>query len=153
MPTYGDFKSAGASHDRARHDAHFAGRDAWLFDLAVVANDWCADAAALAAQAVPVETAHGRPMWIVPGVSCDFAGAAPGRLPDVMRGEETQIAGFLAGEPGFAGTLILPGTHSKHVRLGGGEVQGFATHMTGEVFAALSQHSVLSRTLGTASPS
>ena len=57
-----------------------------------------ADAAALAAQAVPVETAHGRPMWIVPGVSCDFAGAAPGRLPDVMRGEETQIVGALAAE-------------------------------------------------------
>uniref|UniRef100_UPI0035B2E12F 2-dehydro-3-deoxygalactonokinase n=1 Tax=Paenirhodobacter enshiensis TaxID=1105367 RepID=UPI0035B2E12F len=80
---------------------------------------------------------------IVPGLSQ----RAPA---DVMRGEETQIAGFLASEPGFAGLLILPGTHSKHVRLGGGEVLGFATHMTGEVFAALSNHTVLSRTLGTA---
>ena len=40
MPTYGDFKSAGASHDRARHDAHFAGRDAWPIVQAVNGIHW-----------------------------------------------------------------------------------------------------------------
>lgn len=73
---------------------------------------------------------------IVPGLSQ----SAP---PDVMRGEETQIAGFLSENPGFAGVLILPGTHSKHVRVADGRVTGFRTWMTGELFALLSQHSVL----------
>ena len=111
-----------------------------------------ADAAALAAQAVPVETAHGRPMWIVPGVSCDFAGAAPGRLPDVMRGEETQIAGYLASDPGFDGTLCLPGTHCKWVRIARGRVEAFQTYMTGEMFSLISRQSVLRLSLGGAVP-
>ena len=67
--------------------------------------------------------------------------------PDVMRGEETQIAGFLASHPDFAGTVCLPGTHTKWVDLAGGRVQSFRTMMTGEVFALLSQQSVLKHSL------
>ena len=63
--------------------------------------------------------------------------------PDVMRGEETQIAGFLAGRPGHEGTLCLPGTHTKWVRVAEGQVQGFRTMMTGELFGLLSRQSVL----------
>ncbi|WP_018633919.1 2-dehydro-3-deoxygalactonokinase [Neomegalonema perideroedes] len=66
---------------------------------------------------------------------------------DVMRGEETQIAGFLAGEPAFAGALILPGTHSKQARIADGKVLSFSTWMTGELFALLSQGSVLRHSL------
>ncbi|MBS0563844.1 MAG: 2-dehydro-3-deoxygalactonokinase [Proteobacteria bacterium] len=62
---------------------------------------------------------------------------------DVMRGEETQIAGLLAGRPGFDGVLCLPGTHSKWVRISAGEVVSFQTAMTGELFALLSGQSVL----------
>jgi len=62
---------------------------------------------------------------------------------DVMRGEETQIAGFLAAEPKFDGVLCMPGTHNKWVRICAGEVVGFRTFMTGELFALLAQHSVL----------
>lgn len=72
--------------------------------------------------------------------------------PDVMRGEETQIAGFLAAEPGFDGALCLPGTHSKWVRIRDGRVTGFATFMTGELFALLSGQSVLRLTLAGATP-
>lgn len=66
---------------------------------------------------------------------------------DVMRGEETQIAGFIAADPGYDGTLCLPGTHAKWVRVAGGSVQRFSTAMTGEMFALLSQQSVLRHSL------
>lgn len=72
--------------------------------------------------------------------------------PDVMRGEETQIAGFLAGEPGFRGTLCLPGTHSKWVRIADGQVLGFRTFLTGELFALLARQSVLRLTIAAAEP-
>jgi len=73
---------------------------------------------------------------IIPGVSQ----ASP---PDVMRGEETQIAGFLAARPRFDGVLCLPGTHTKWVHVSAGEIVSFATFMTGEIFALLSRQSVL----------
>jgi 2-dehydro-3-deoxygalactonokinase len=67
---------------------------------------------------------------------------------DVMRGEETQIAGLLAREPGFDGVVCLPGTHTKWAHLSGGEVVSFASFMTGEIFALLAGQSVLRRTVG-----
>ena len=66
---------------------------------------------------------------------------------DVMRGEETQISGFCATHEGFEGALCLPGTHSKWVRVAGGEISRFRTVMTGEVFALLSEQSVLRHSL------
>lgn len=71
---------------------------------------------------------------------------------DVMRGEETQIAGFLAARPDFDGTLCLPGTHCKWVRIQGGQVLGFQTFMTGELFSLISGQSVLRLTLAGAQP-
>lgn len=68
---------------------------------------------------------------------------------DVMRGEETQIAGFLVADPGFDGVLCLPGTHNKWVRISAGEVVSFQTFMTGEVFALLAEHSVLRHSVAT----
>lgn len=62
---------------------------------------------------------------------------------DVMRGEETQIAGALALNPKFDGVLCLPGTHSKWAHVSAGEVVSFQTFMTGEMFALMSQASVL----------
>ncbi|MFK7754483.1 MAG: 2-dehydro-3-deoxygalactonokinase [Sedimentitalea sp.] len=62
---------------------------------------------------------------------------------DVMRGEETQIAGFLALNPGWDGVICLPGTHTKWVEISAGEVVSFQSFMTGELFATLSQNTVL----------
>jgi len=85
----------------------------------------------------PVATADPRlRVRIAPGLSQ----AAPA---DVMRGEETQIAGALALDPGFDGVICLPGTHSKWVHVSAGEVVSFQTFLTGELFALLSENSVL----------
>ena len=67
--------------------------------------------------------------------------------PDVMRGEETQIAGILSEDPKFEGELCLPGTHTKWVRIKAGEIIHFRTFMTGELFNLLSAHSVLRHSL------
>ncbi|UPH70335.1 2-dehydro-3-deoxygalactonokinase [Abyssibius alkaniclasticus] len=63
--------------------------------------------------------------------------------PDVIRGEETQIAGLLAAQPDFDGVACLPGTHTKWAQISAGEVVSFCTYMTGELFALLSRGSVL----------
>ncbi|MDG4647163.1 2-dehydro-3-deoxygalactonokinase [Roseibacterium sp. SDUM158017] len=86
---------------------------------------------------VPVETRDTRiRVSILPGLSQ----SSPS---DVMRGEETQIAGFLAQSPGFDGILCLPGTHTKWVHLSAEEVVSFQSFMTGELFELLSERSVL----------
>jgi len=83
----------------------------------------------------------GGEMMIVPGI------AQYGPSANVMRGEETQIAGALALEPGLAGSsrIVLPGTHSKWVSVGNGAILDFSTYMTGELFAVLKTHSILGR--------
>ncbi|MDO6810734.1 2-dehydro-3-deoxygalactonokinase [Zobellia galactanivorans] len=67
---------------------------------------------------------------------------------DVMRGEEIQAVG-LAEELTVhkSGTLLLPGTHSKHIRFEKGNFKGFTTFMTGELFEIISKHSILSASL------
>jgi len=67
---------------------------------------------------------------------------------DVMRGEETQIAGYLSQNQGFDGVLCLPGTHSKWAEISAGEVVSFRTFMTGEMFDLLAHASVLRHSTG-----
>ena len=78
---------------------------------------------------------------IVPGLSCEgLAG------PDVMRGEETQLLGWLAADPAHARGrrwVCHPGTHSKWAILEDGIVRRFVTAMTGELYAVLKTHSIL----------
>ncbi|TGD67526.1 2-dehydro-3-deoxygalactonokinase [Tabrizicola sp. WMC-M-20] len=84
---------------------------------------------------VPVKDARVA-VYIAPGLKQT-------RPADVMRGEETQIAGALALHPAFDGVMCLPGTHSKWAHISAGEVVSFQTYLTGEMFALLSEHSVL----------
>lgn len=68
--------------------------------------------------------------------------------PNIMRGEETQVAGLVSDEPL---TMILPGTHSKWIQCKEGAITGFSTFMTGELYAALTQHTILGRLMTDAS--
>lgn len=79
---------------------------------------------------------------IVPGLSCER-----GNVPDVMRGEEVQVFGALQLLGLEDGLLVLPGTHSKWVRVERGHITSFSTFMTGEFYALLRQHSLLARSL------
>jgi len=105
-------------------------REAPYLDVPAGADD-------LARALTQVETAGGGRLHIVPGL------VVRGPLPDVMRGEETQVAGLADGDA----LVCLPGTHSKWVRAAGGRILHFVTFMTGEVYAALAAHTILGRTM------
>jgi 2-dehydro-3-deoxygalactonokinase len=62
---------------------------------------------------------------------------------DVMRGEETQVAGFLQQHKDFNGVVCLPGTHTKWVHISSEKIISFQTFLTGELFSLLSKQSVL----------
>jgi 2-dehydro-3-deoxygalactonokinase len=94
------------------------------------------DAIAAALSRVP-----GTRLVIVPGLMCrDTDG-----VPDVIRGEETQVFGALSERIGARQVVVLPGTHSKWVVAGPDGVESFATFMTGELYAVLREHSILGR--------
>jgi len=89
---------------------------------------------------------------IVPGLSVQHHDGLPFAQHDVMRGEEIQIFGALALNRLQDATVVLPGTHSKWAQVQQGRVTQFRSFMTGEVYALLSQHSILSRTLPADAP-
>nr|WP_156818718.1 2-dehydro-3-deoxygalactonokinase [Sphingomonas sp. Mn802worker] len=78
-------------------------------------------------------------VFIVPGVSI-----VDGTRADVMRGEEVQLLGAVAGGlvPEDA-LLCQPGTHCKWARMRNGALVDFATAMTGEAFALLRDHALI----------
>jgi 2-dehydro-3-deoxygalactonokinase len=83
----------------------------------------------------------GTRLRIVPGLLWrDAAG-----VPDVMRGEETQIFGALADRASARQVVVLPGTHSKWAIVGTHGIECFATYMTGEMYSVLREHSILGR--------
>ncbi|GAM58356.1 2-dehydro-3-deoxygalactonokinase [Vibrio ishigakensis] len=66
---------------------------------------------------------------------------------DVMRGEEVQLFGLLERLSQSEVEAVFPGTHSKHIRVEEGRLTSFRTYMTGELFSALSEHTILGRGL------
>jgi 2-dehydro-3-deoxygalactonokinase len=103
---------------------------------------YCPCPAGLREVAAHVEWVVAGRVAIVPGLSCDVRG-----VPDVMRGEETQIFGAL-GLLGLQDALmVLPGTHSKWSRVRASRIESVSTYMTGEFYALLRKHSILARTM------
>lgn len=104
----------------------------------------------LAGSLTTIEVGQGVTLAIAPGI------IEHGALPNVLRGEETQIAGVPAllaeagQDMGGQWLLGLPGTHCKWVAVRDGEIGHFDTFMTGEVYALLVQHSILGRSMGNA---
>jgi 2-dehydro-3-deoxygalactonokinase len=92
----------------------------------------------IAEQSVRVED-ESRDIRILPGLAQRDPHAS-----DVIRGEETQLLGCSQRMRSSDCLVAMPGTHSKWVRIVRGEVLGFATFMTGELFQAISNHTILS---------
>jgi 2-dehydro-3-deoxygalactonokinase len=91
----------------------------------------------LADALVTHKTLDGTTVTFVTGMTADHNGS-----PDVMRGEETQIIG--ASSLGMSdGVFVVPGTHSKWITVRCNQIEDYSTFMTGEVFAALSKHTIL----------
>ena len=94
-----------------------------------------------------VEREDGPALHIVPGLIQRHG------LPNVIRGEETQVVGVMADQATRSADSVLiglPGTHSKWVSARRGRVTHFDTFMTGEVYAALRGHTILGRTMADA---
>lgn len=80
-------------------------------------------------------------LFIMPGLQ----GIGLSGAPDVMRGEETQIAGALSHMTTNSGLFCIPGTHSKWASVVSGKITEFSTFMTGETFAVMRDHSILGK--------
>ena len=90
-------------------------------------------------------------LWVEPGRTAIVPGVAwrDPLAPNVMRGEEVQLLGAVAaGLTPASALLAQPGTHNKWVEMTDGAIGRFSTAMTGELFALLQHHSILSRQLG-----
>ncbi len=118
-------------------------RQGWVEAPYVATPAGIGDLAAALAR-VPFEAAD---VHIVAGLK-----TADGGAHDVLRGEETQVFGALAGLGLESGRFLLPGTHSKWVNVEAGRTTGFATYMTGEIFSAAREHTILGRLMQEGTP-
>ena len=97
-----------------------------------------ASLADLAAGVVHKNLANGLTVSFFPGI--EDRSRFP--FPDVMRGEETQMAGYGLDRDA---TIVLPGTHSKWARIADGRIAAFQTFVTGELFRLLVEYSFIAK--------
>lgn len=92
---------------------------------------------------IPTAAGHTRTALLVSGVRTDD---------DIIRGEECALIGVnalrRAARPSGVSTLaLLAGTHPKHALLRDGALVSFRTHLTGELFDALTGAGLLSASI------
>ncbi|MBU3005287.1 2-dehydro-3-deoxygalactonokinase [Paraglaciecola arctica] len=102
-----------------------------------------ASANGIASKAHHFELPWGAKATIFPGVSHQYQE----QHYDVMRGEEVQLLGLaqLIAKQDYA--AVLPGTHAKHATVKGAKIVEFASYLTGEFYAMLINHSLMSKGL------
>lgn len=113
-------------------------RDGWIeapyADCPAAAKDWRSVATRFDWRGVSVT--------ILAGLACTSGDG----VPDVMRGEETQLFGAIHRHPHLAEgrhLIVLPGTHNKWTLVEDGRIKTFRTVPTGELYALLHNHSTL----------
>jgi 2-dehydro-3-deoxygalactonokinase len=111
-------------------------RQGWL-EAAYVDTPVCIGDLAAALVPLAFEPADVR---IVPGIR-----TTTGTMLDVARGEEVQVFGAMVRLGVDTGRFVLPGTHSKWVSAEAGCITGFATYVTGDIYAAVRNHTFLGR--------
>ena len=101
------------------------------------------DGSTIGFERIPFSTESGREfeLFLISGARTDT---------DIIRGEETEALGVY-NDPRFerharGSLMILPGTHSKHVLTDGRCIVGWRTFLTGELFEALTEHTILRQT-------
>jgi 2-dehydro-3-deoxygalactonokinase len=77
---------------------------------------------------------------LLPGIRCRRAYDGG---PDMMRGEELELFGFVALHAGWRGLVALPGTHTKWAWFDQGRITDFFTSMSGELFDRLTSGGLL----------
>ncbi len=108
-------------------------------EIAYAPMPFALDGSGVSSKAFQDFNGPGNSLTLVSGVRSDN---------DVMRGEEAQLIGlFNLDESSLLdkddSLFVFPGTHSKHMHVKGGNIIGFRTFMTGEIFNILSEHSIL----------
>lgn len=97
------------------------------------------DAPSIPSEYLPADDSCPWPVTLLSGIASDE---------DVMRGEEVQLLGLSRILPDSDLTILLPGTHSKHLYVKLRRMTGFKTWMTGELFDVIQTSTILASSLG-----
>ncbi|MES2647490.1 MAG: 2-dehydro-3-deoxygalactonokinase [Bacteroidota bacterium] len=109
-----------------------------IFELPYLSIPFNIQKAVIATHVIPANNSFPYEIVLVSGVRSGN---------DVMRGEETILAGCEIKKMDSEQLYILPGTHSKHIVVQDGLITAFKTYLTGEIFNLLATKSILANSV------